>query len=81
MALILGPFSSPTTLAVTDAPGQLLGGGQDGRAVDHQDGLQGDLGAHGLAQQLDADTLALGHALLLPSGPDHGIHKGETLAH
>ena len=52
MALILGPFSSPTTLAVTEAPASCSGVASTRVAVDDQDRLEGDLGPHGLAQQL-----------------------------
>src|SRR5580700_147315 len=77
----LGALLFPYDLGLDRGPGQLLRGGQDGRAVDNQDGLQRHLGAHGLTEELHADALALGHALLLPSGPDHRIHKRQILAH
>ena len=79
MALIFGPFSSPTTLPVTDTPAS-CSGVAGALAVHHQYGLERHFGPDGLAQQLHPDTLALGHALLLASGPDDGIHKGEILA-
>src|SRR3984885_6925616 len=53
--------------------GQLRGRGQHGGAVDDQHGLERPLRADGLPEQLDADTLALGHTLLLASGPDDGV--------
>ena len=75
--MIFGPLAVPTTVAVTATPFELVGRGQDGVAVDEQDGGEADLVALGGRQQVDLDPLALHDALLAPSGGDDGVHSEE----
>src|SRR5512137_641491 len=41
----------------------------------HHERLEGDLAAHLAGQQLDLEAVALGHAILLPAGLDHRVHR------
>src|SRR4051794_23265056 len=72
-------------LGLTDHSGrhrgvtQLVGCRQDGVAVDDQHRGQRHLVAHGSTEALHLDTLPLGDAGLLPTGLDHGIHRGSIL--
>ncbi len=79
MALIFGPFSSPTTLAVTEAPASSAGVASTVSPSTSEHRLERDLGPDWLAEQLDTDALALGHTLLLSTGLNDCVHEGETL--
>src|SRR5439155_19225776 len=58
---------------------ELVGRADDRVAVDDEQGREGDLVALVLPQQLDVEPLALGHPLLLPTGPDHRVHDRARL--
>ena len=49
-----------------------------GVPVDEQDGLEGDLRALLLTEELDVEGLPLRHAVLLAAGLDHCVHRAAT---
>ena len=75
--MIFGPLASPTTVAVTEVPCQLVGRGEDRVAVDDQHGREADLVALGGVEQVDLHMLAFDDALLASSGCDHCVHSEE----